>query len=150
MFTQLPGKEEMSKILAIRSSLQNKEHILFRLVKDAQSEHSTSQDCLDYFQTVANAVHGISKLKSLTYYLYLSINVKDTEKGEFIKSLSGFLVRAYFIRSSAEIHQNLNPSIRFDNVDEGIRWVLAYRVAKAIITQRIREMDEQSTPHKDI
>jgi hypothetical protein len=150
MFTQLPSKEEMAKILSLRSSLQSKEHLLFRLIKDVQSEQKTSQDCLDYFQTVANAVHGISKLKSLTYYLYLSVNTKDSNKGEFIKSLSNYLIQGYFIRSTAESNQGLNNNTRFDNVGEGIRWVLAYRVAKAIITERIREMDETSTPHKDI
>jgi len=150
MFTQLPDSLEIARILAIRSSLQNKEHILFRLVKDTQSEHTSSQDCLDYFQTVANAVHGVSKLKSLTYYLYLNVNLKDSDKGEFIKSLAGYLVRGYFIRSHVEADQNLNTYLRFDNVDEGIRWVLAYRLAKAIVTQRIRDMDEPSTPHKDI
>jgi hypothetical protein len=134
--TDLPTKQELEVIFRIRTVIKEKEPILFRELRDTQSDTKGSQ-CLDYFQSLSCAAYGLSKFKSMMYYLFVTAKLGQNGKTEFIKSMSDFLLSRYYIRDHREIQEGLACNIKFDDVDEAIRWIMAYRITKSHMQKKV-------------
>ena len=128
--TDIPTPEELIKIITIRRQLLNHEFILYRELRDIQSEYPLHEDRLKSFQLIANALTNVSSFKATLYYYFITLKVDNYTAGG-LKSISDYLIQNYYIHSVADMSRSPMSTSRFYNVEDGTRWILAYRVTVA-------------------
>jgi hypothetical protein len=148
-FTYKPKLAEMQNIFRLRSLIKEKEPILYRELQDMLEDRQKSKDALDEFMIVSGAVYGLSRFKAMMYYYYIVTKVDISSRSDIIRMLSEYLISNVYLRDAKELRENLASNIKFDSIEDGIRWILAYRTSRALVEQRMY-MNDEDTTRKDI
>jgi len=139
LHSQEPTEKEVYKVLEHRSKLLKVRNLLFTEYDRLMQNHNITDENIKQLSTFGFHKFGLPRFSTTVAYFLFLIEIKGNS--EKFYDIIHFLDEHLFVSYSPESYDVEIDGNTFSTTDWGVRWIIAYRVAKSYFMVKLERLE---------